>query len=65
MYSYEIETVFSDKIMAYYSDYFKYQETDDAAYIENFKKNMNEILYKNRYLYMMYKYHYFGEVKNG
>lgn len=65
MYSYEIETVFSDKIMAYYSDYFKYQETDDATYIENFKKNMNEILYKNRYLYMMYKYHYFGEVKNG
>ncbi len=61
MYSYEIETVFSDKIMAYYGDYFKYQDKNiNDEYINNFKKSMNNILYKNRYLSLMYKYHYYG-----
>ena len=60
-YSYEIETIFSDKIMAYYPDYYKYEAAGiNDEYKALFKSEMNNILYKNRYLHMMYKNHYFG-----
>ncbi len=61
MYSYEIECIFSDKILAYDYNEFKFVANDvDDAYKNKFNEASINILKKNLVIHKMYKYNYFG-----
>ncbi len=60
VYSYEIKTVFTDKIMAIDYNTFSYKNTDDLEYINTFNIEFLKLLKKNEMIEKMYKNRYFG-----